>query len=267
MAHWGDVTGIRSGANRRSLTPPNFQRKLMPPNQTQFCMPDHFQFGVLLGHSLNDKTVARKRSASRSFPAELAKQTCKGWAHLVAGDYSPPPLPNQSQLRELLEIAYLAGMETDESRPLRFMLCCTKNSSPITRLGDRNTVESWEVTPSRPFNIQEIRRLAAVTDLDASAIWVSFTNDPSNKLEIRGLVNLGRSWSVARNAFAYHYDHLPHALLVRVIAPGRMAIYQGSYRMATLAGGQLEVGAMRMAMLDLLGVDRLLKETLNKGHF
>ena len=32
--------------------------------------------------------------------------------------------------------------------------------------------------------------------------------------------------------------------------------------MATLAGGKLEVGAMRMAMLDLLGVDSLLKE----GH-
>ena len=151
-------------------------------------------------------------------------------------------------------------METDELRPLRFMLCCTPDSDPIGRQGDRRPVESWALAPARPFNIQEIRRLAAVTDLDSSAIWVRFSNGPSEKLEIRGLVNLGRTWSVARNAFAYHYDPLPHALLVRVTAPGRMVIYQGNYCMAKLSGGKLEVGAMRMAGLDLLGADSLFKE-------
>lgn len=202
------------------------------------------------------------QSIHHRFPADLAAEVCQGWSQLIAGDFIPPALPSLSQLKQLLEVSYLAGMETDESRPLRFMLCCTPNSDPINRQGDPRPVESWELAPPRPFNIQELRRLAAVTDLDASAIWVRFTNEPSEHLDIRGLVNLGRSWSVARNAFAYHYDPLPHALLVRVIAPGHLAIYQGSYCMATLAGGKLEVGAMRMAMLDLLGVDSLLKE----GH-
>ena len=177
---------------------------------------------ITSGHSESEEAITTclvyahmpsQQYAHHQFPSNLAAEVCQGWSHLIAGEYTPPPLPNQSQLKELLEVAYLAGMETDESRPLRFMLCCTKNSDPIARQGDQKPVESWEVAPSRPFNVQEIRRLAAVTDLDASAIWVRFTNDPTEKLEICGLVNLGRSWSVARNAFAYHYDPLPHTLL------------------------------------------------------
>ena len=197
-----------------------------------------------------------------AFPADLAAKVAEGWPYLVAGEYSPPPLPNASQLKELLEVAYFAGMETDEARPLRFMLCCSRDSEPIPHRVGAEPVESWELSPDRPFNIQEIRRIAAVTDLDSSAIWIRFSGDISGPLMIRGLVNLGRSWSVARNAFSYHYDELPHALMVRVTAPGRMTIYQSAYRMASLTGGNLEIGGMKMAWLDMFGASGLFEE----GH-
>jgi hypothetical protein len=206
--------------------------------------------------------MANGESPIHSFPADLAAQVANAWNEFIAGEYTPPPLPEVSQLKSLLEIAYFAGMETDEARPLRFMLCCTRNSDPITRQREAAPVESWEFTSDRPFTIQEIRRLAAVTNLDSSAIWIRFSDDAGDKLSIRGLVNLGRSWSVARNAFAYHYEPLPHALLVRVVAPGRLVIYQSEYCIATLEGGTLRVGEPRMAWMDLLGADPLFKE----GH-
>ncbi|MDZ4404254.1 putative sensor domain DACNV-containing protein [Prosthecobacter sp.] len=198
----------------------------------------------------------------RAFAADLAAMVSEGWGYLIGGDYFPPPLPSPIQLKELLEVAYLAGMETDEARPLRFMLCCSCGSNDIPHREGAEPIKPLEFASERPFNTQEIRRLAAVTDIDSSAIWVRSSSEESGKLMIRGLVNLGRSWSVARNAFSYHYESLPHALMVRVTAPGRMAVYQSGYRMASLSSGRLEVASTRIASLDLLGAYPLFKE----GH-
>lgn len=198
----------------------------------------------------------------RAFPADLAAKVAEEWPYLIAGDYSPPPLPGPAQLEELLEVAYFAGMETDEARPLRFMLCCSRDAEEIPSRVGASPIESWQLASERPFNIQEIRRLASVTDIDSSAIWIRFSADDAGKLMIRGLVNLGRSWSVARNAFSYHYDELPHALIVRVTAPGRMVIYQSGYRMAALSSGNLEFGRMQMAWMDMIGANPLFEE----GH-
>ena len=198
----------------------------------------------------------------RAFPADLATKVAEEWPYLIAGDYTPPPIPCLAQLKELFEVAYFAGMETDEMRPLRFMLCCSNSLDEIPRRTGAGPIESWALTSERPFNIQEIRRLAAVTDIDSSAIWIRFPDDESDRLMIRGLVNLGRSWSVARNAFAYHYDELPHALIVRITAPGRMVIYQSGYRMAALSSGNLEFGRSKMGWMDMMGANPLFEE----GH-
>lgn len=206
--------------------------------------------------------MSAEEHSTAAFPADLAAKVTEGWPYLVAGDYCPPPLPNLAQLTELLEVAYFAGMETDEARPLRFMLCCSRDSEQIPHRDGAEPVGSWELSPKRPFSVQEIRRIAAVTDLDSSAIWIRFSGDESSNLMIRGLVNLGRSWAVARNAFSYHYDELPHALMVRVTAPGRMTIYQSAYRMASLMGGNLEIGGLKMAWMDMLGASGLFEE----GH-
>jgi len=198
----------------------------------------------------------------RAFPGDLAAKVAEEWPCLIAGDYTPPPIPCLAQLRELFEVAYFAGMETDEMRPLKFMLCCSSNPDEIPRRTGAEPIEAWALASERSFNVQEIRRLAAVTDIDSSAIWIRFPADESGSLMIRGLVNLGRSWSVARNAFSYHYEELPHALIVRVTAPGRMVVYQSGYRMAALSGGSLDFGGMNMAWMDMMGANPLFEE----GH-
>ena len=52
--------------------------------------------------------MTNDKSAHLSFPADLAVRIRKGWAQLIAGDYSPPALPNLPLLKQLLEVAYLA---------------------------------------------------------------------------------------------------------------------------------------------------------------
>jgi hypothetical protein len=204
-----------------------------------------------------------RRNGTRFYdsPNQLAKGVEKLWTTFVVGEYVHPPLPSHLQLRSLLEVAYLAGMETDEGRPSRFLICCTQISESVLRQSTRPIVESLSFKSDRPFGIQELSRLAASVDVDASAIWVRFGEDTKEPLMIHGLMNLGSSWVNARNAYAYHYDPLPEALLVRVDGPGDLKVYQGRYLIAAMKSGSIRLGGT-ISTLDLLGIHRLIRE----GH-
>ena len=195
------------------------------------------------------------------FPKDLAKQVCDKWTTTIGGQYTPPSLPNNEQLQALLEVAYLAGMETDEARHLKFTLCCTPHVDSVRRHNQDRLVEVWPLASDRSFNVQEVRRLAAVTDIDASAIWVRYSYNSSKPLAIHGLLNLGPSWANARNAFTYHYGTLPDALMVRVQAPGQVLVYQGQYLIASLQSGNLQKYEA-ITSLNLLGINSLFTE----GH-
>jgi hypothetical protein len=216
------------------------------------------------------------------FPAQLSHYVRDKWEYLVAHDtYRLPPLPGAPQLLALLEVAYLAGMETDEARPLRFTLCCTPEvetrnlrqarlgprARPRVRgdTGDRAgvgvslSVEVWPFAADRPFDVQEIRRLGAATDLDTSAIWVRFPSEPDAPLSIHGIVSLGSTWADARKAFAYQYESPPEALLVQVPAPGQLKVYQGQFLIASLQSGRIQAGELP-SPVGLMGAYPLFEE-------
>jgi hypothetical protein len=158
-------------------------------------------------------------------------------------------------------VAYLTSMETDEARPLRFTLCCTPAVESLFRHNQNVGVEVWPFAADRPFTVQEIRRLAAATDLDTSAIWLHFPQRPDASLSIHGILSLGSSWADARNAFAYQYEPLPEALLVRVPAPGQVEVYQGQLLIASLQSGRIQAGELP-SPVGLLGAYPLFEE----GH-
>ncbi|MDB5097576.1 MAG: hypothetical protein JWM80_1997 [Cyanobacteria bacterium RYN_339] len=171
-----------------------------------------------------------------AFPADLARAVADKWTAPVVGSFRRPPLPNPDQLRALLEVAYLAGQETDEGRSLAFTLCCTPEAENVRRHDRDELIESWTVAAPRAFDVQEVRRLAVTADLDTMAIWVTYTGD---RLTVKGLLNVGASWAQARQGFAFHYDSLPFAVTVRADGPGKLTVYQGPVALASLAGGQL----------------------------
>lgn len=194
------------------------------------------------------------------FPHDLAKQIREKWTTTIVGEYVPPHLPIARHLEVLLEVAYLVSQETDEARQLNFTLCCTPIVESIQRQHQESLVEVWPFVSDRPFDVQELKRLAAVTNLDTSAIWVRFSDNSDQPLAIHGLLNLGPSWANARNAFTYYYETLPDALLVRVQAPGSLSVYQGQYLIASLQSGKLQ--SNEIVPIGLLGVYPLFTE----GH-
>lgn len=195
-----------------------------------------------------------------AFPADFADTIIKRWDTRLLGVFRRPTLPSWAQLLALLEVAYMASLETDEGRAIRFTICCTPNTGAVKRFQQDDEVETWNFGAPRPFDIQELRRLAVTTDIDASALWVQFPPAAEGPLSIRGLLNLGKSWAHARDAFAFHFDALPEALTVRAEGPGILTAYQGQIPLATLAGGKIREG--RFTAETLHGLHPLLDE----GH-
>jgi hypothetical protein len=91
-------------------------------------------------------------------------------------------LPALAELTHILEVTYFAGMEIDEGRNLRFMLCVTPKGKPPSRPEGAEPLECWSFDESRSFTLSELKRLAAATDVDASAIWVTFERDATASL-------------------------------------------------------------------------------------
>lgn len=189
---------------------------------------------------------------SYSFPSDFAGILQEVWNNLMAGHYTPPPLLSPSNLRVFLETMYLASMETDEGRPMRFTACATLESMDVLNDDESRPVEVWPFATDRPFNVQEIRRLSAATHIDSSAIWVRFSIKENDPPSIHALVNFGSSWSYARRGYQYYHDQIPHAFLLRAEGPGRLVAYQGRYRVAALISGEL-VRSEGVSVFDMRG--------------
>ena len=206
-------------------------------------------------------TVRRRltKNLSYSFPSDFARELQEVWDNLVGGQYTPPPLPNPTDLRILLETIYLASMETDEARPLRLSACVTPETMDVLSEEKSGPVEVWPFAKDRPFSVQEIRRLSVATSLDSSAIWVRFAQNEKNLLSIHGIVNFGSSWAYARRCYQYHHDQIPHSFILRVEGAGRLIAYQGHYRVAALIAGEI-LRSESVSVLDLQGAYPLFSE-------
>lgn len=203
--------------------------------------------------------VATMPLGKHMFPGDLANQVYENWGRFVGGCYTQPVLATLPQLVEIFEVSYLVGLETDEGRALKLMLCCTMEGARPQCQSDKISVESWAFNEPREFNIQELRRLSASADLDSCAIWVTFSVGSESRILINGLVNIGRSWTSARNAFSFSYDPLPHAMNIRVLGPGRIHVYEGNYCLWKLGSGIIQDVNARPMMLDLHGINPILR--------
>src|SRR5260370_1774009 len=115
---------------------------------------------------------------------ELVK---KVWAP-EAIDY----LPNDSQLRLLLDVAYHASLLREEQRPVTFRLLLA-NPEEVTKPAlPPLSVAGFTLDRPRPFNEQEVRRMSMAADFFRSLIGVF--SDPEEQLKIWGILRSGTPW-------------------------------------------------------------------------
>lgn len=193
------------------------------------------------------------------FAKDLAAMVIRRWDRVVGGRPTPPR-PSDAALRRILEVLYQTSLETEEARPLRFMAIVTPCGAPVVRQQSEQAIPCMAFAADRTFDSSELRRLALTTNVDSSALWVAHDSS-TDEVVIRGIMDVGTSWTSARRGFSQGYWSMPDALIVRVLRAGHLVVYQGDYAVARLRSGHLE-----QAVVDIhanLGVHQITEEGLD----
>lgn len=160
-------------------------------------------------------------------PGRFSHLLCDQWAQTPAlRDHRPDP----DQLASILEAAYLASLETEEGRSLRFGLIW----KPTSEADDPDYVFARFGKP-RPLSSAEIRRLAPATGLSSTFIAVDSGDSGPH---IWGTVDVGSQWSQFRSAERSSGSGLPLHIVVTVTAPGTMSLRLGDMLIATVERGR-----------------------------
>lgn len=154
----------------------------------------------------------------------------------VTGDDSVP-LPDPPLLEALLSICYQASLLREEERPVRFRLILRAPDQFPDSDGPPTGLHRLVFTTPRPCTEHELRRLSPAVEFYRSLIGVQL--DREQGLQIWGIVHSGPRWLQAVHGGRDAFQALPPALVVRVTAPGRIAVCKGLVTLATLNGGRV----------------------------
>ena len=161
-------------------------------------------------------------------PRRLAQQLCNRWDHIPLLKSFPRPVPDQ--LARILKAAYLASLETEEGRPLKFGLILRSSAEAdepeygIARFGER-----------RPLSSSEIRRLAPATGLSSTFIAVESTD---NGPFIWGTMDVGSERSLFQSAEQTSGMGLPFHLVITASAPGTINLKFSEFLVYSVERGQ-----------------------------
>lgn len=175
-----------------------------------------------------------------AFPTDLTNQVIERWNTFVSRHDSPaPPLPPATDLRHILETAFLASLAREEGRDLRFVLCVAPDLD-VTRDGFDERLSVLPLQVPRALTIEALRKIAPAVSPSSAAILIRcFTDDDGTRCEIAGILNVGSNLARARSGRSFYHRPAPYALLVDVRDAGELHIYRGGIRLASLQGGRL----------------------------
>ncbi len=175
---------------------------------------------------------------SHAYPPDLAHYVVANWP---AGS----ELKLSSALVEkALSVAFQASLTVEETRPTRFRMLLTSPTQLPEAGAPKTGVLRLSFDQARPFNADELRRLAPAVPFETALIGVDA--DSQGQLRIWGVAHSGPAWlaptwggrSVVPN---WSYDPIIH-----VTAPGHLAV-----RCAGHLVGALERGLVVDATLDV----------------
>jgi hypothetical protein len=171
-----------------------------------------------------------------SYPGQLAELVKKVWP-AEAIDH----LPNDSQLRLLLDVAYHASLLREEQRPVTFRLLLVNPEEIVNPELPPISLAGFPLDRWRPFNEQEVRRISMAADFFRSLIGVY--PDSEEQLKIWGILLSGTRWVNAVDGGRFSSAPTPQRIVVHALGPGRLTVFLGHQRVAALSSGQLEANA------------------------
>lgn len=146
-------------------------------------------------------------------------------------------LPSEGTLRELLDVAFFAGLETDEGRNVAFTLAFI-DPAEIDRV-DSSIFCAMPFADPIALAVREVVKLAPAVDYKVAAIGVR-ESQANSGLEIWGLYRHGSSEYDRLEGRRFQSFEIGFPFIkVTCLGPGRLDVDFGDARVASLVGGQV----------------------------
>jgi hypothetical protein len=185
---------------------------------------------------MNDGDDANRR-CERAYPPDLTRWVTAHWP-------AEEPLSLSAELlHEALSVAFQASMMTEEKRPTRFRLLLTPAGALPLDGEPNHGVLPLRFDRSRPFNADELRRLAPSTPFETSLIGA---HEEGGALRIWGIAHSGPAWLAPTWGGRDPGSNWTLDPIVHVNGPGQIAV-----RRAGVLVGALERGALVDATIDV----------------
>jgi hypothetical protein len=198
-----------------------------------------------------------------AYPPQLAQFLRHEWE---AGGEGPPPLA-AAHIEQLLTVAYQASLLRDEDRPVRVRIVVAEPGDFHSLDGPPHALQPLAFERPVPFTPEELRRLALAAKYHRALVGVRRQPD-DGRFVVWGMLQSGPGWiQVAQGGRGPAPAPPASALVVRVLAPGRLAVGRGGTTLAELRGGV--VGAPGMDVFRsswLAGSFASTREELRKLH-
>ena len=180
---------------------------------------------------------------SFTYPEDLVRTLNEAWDNSDSPDQYVPPLPENGQVQQFLEVAYHASMLTEEQRKIGFRLAFISPDVAQQLAGPAELgrlFEPVQFEASRVFSVPEILRLAPATDHTKVLICVSPVNGrPDDPLRIWGLIDTGSSWLEFTTGQSKTGVPPPNCLTVSSIEPGNLTFSRAGTVLLSLKRGEI----------------------------
>ncbi len=175
---------------------------------------------------------------AHAYPPELSRYVEEHWPAATAGLRVPLTI-----LEQALTVAYQASMTVEEARPLRFRLLLTPREDLPESGAPNEGVLRLSFDRSRPFNVEELRRLALAVPFETSLIgaWPE-----GSRLRIWGAAHSGPAWLAPTWGGRSTVPNWTFDPIVHVTGPGEIAV-----RSAGKLVGGIQRGLLVDATLDV----------------
>lgn len=165
------------------------------------------------------------------YPDDLEALVVAQWPADVALD------PLADCRRALLEVAYHASMLREEGRAVRVRIALASAATLSASCSMPEGALVLRLDRSRPFEADELRRLAAAAPFETSLVAVE--PDAHGELRIWGIVATGAKWLAPTWGGRAQSEVALPGTVVHVRGPARIAVHAGDRFVAGLEGGRL----------------------------
>ena len=173
-----------------------------------------------------------------TYPRDLYTTLQKKWNKKISWEKTPPQLPPQKILEELIDVIYHASFLTEESRRLWFRVVFIEPKNAIETRGGRDTTAILFEEP-REFSVGEVIKLTPAANPTQVLIGVHTNPSHSDKLQIWGLIESGNSWWDFVRHESNHGSPPPPGFTISSKEPGQVTISREGIVLLVLKQGKL----------------------------